>query len=250
MYHHRIEKSHKHGGAARSTLPDMSSPHRFRLWALVPVLPALALVGLMGCTDAAGGTAGKGAASAAATSAGRLTDGHDEQGHRYREVPEKGAPQVDVVVRPDAADGWDLTLSVRHFRFTPARDPGGPASVGRGGAELYLDGRRLALLHGPGYHLPSGLLSRGTHEVTARLYADDHTVWAVHGRPVESTAPVTASDAPPDGSAGPGAGGSSGSAAVGSGGTSVATGGTSVGGGPSGGPASAGPASGDRGTGS
>ncbi|GHJ38630.1 nuclear transport factor 2 family protein [Streptomyces sp. TS71-3] len=216
----------------------MSSPHRFRLRALVTVLPALALVGLMGCTDAAGGT---GAAGAAATSAGRLTDGRDEQGHRYREVPENGAPQVDVVVRPDAEDGWDLTLSVRHFRFTPARDPGRPAAVGRGGAQLYLDGRRLTLLHGPGYHLPSRLLSRGTHEVTARLYADDHTVWAVHGKPVESTAPVTASDATPDASAGPGAG-------VPSGGAAAASGGASAGGGPAAPPASAGPVPADRGT--
>src|SRR5690606_40819865 len=35
---------------------------------------------------------------------------------------------------------------------------------------------------------------RGTHRVTARLYADDGSVWAVDGEPVESTADVTVSE--------------------------------------------------------
>ena len=34
---------------------------------------------------------------------------------------------------------------------------------------------------------------RGTHHLTARLYADDHTVWAVADKPVEATADLTAS---------------------------------------------------------
>jgi hypothetical protein len=45
------------------------------------------------------------------------------------------------------------------------------------------------------YHLAGELVPRGTHHVTARLYADDRTAWAVHGKPVESTADITASGA-------------------------------------------------------
>ncbi|MET9829941.1 hypothetical protein ABZ078_11600 [Streptomyces sp. NPDC006385] len=36
---------------------------------------------------------------------------------------------------------------------------------------------------------------RGTHHVTVQLHADDGTVWAVDGTPVESTADLTASGA-------------------------------------------------------
>ena len=74
--------------------------------------------------------------------------------------------------------------------------------VGRGTAHLSVDGRPVARLRTAEYRLSGGLLPRGTHHVTARLYADDGTVWAVHGEPVQSTADVTASG-PGDGGPGP-----------------------------------------------
>ncbi|MGW3955031.1 hypothetical protein ACWEKM_29775 [Streptomyces sp. NPDC004752] len=95
---------------------------------------------------------------------------------------------------PDAADGWDVRLTVRDFRFPPdgTRER---ARVGRGLARLFVDGEPVARLRVPRHYLAAPLLAQGTHQVTARLYADDGTVWAVHGKPVESTADVTASGA-------------------------------------------------------
>ncbi|MFE9094773.1 hypothetical protein [Streptomyces sp. NPDC007264] len=122
---------------------------------------------------------------------GKVLKDTDEEGRHYREVDPSGAPRVAVVVEPDSG-GWDVRLTVRAFRFSPAGAR--PVAVaGRGLARLYLDGRSLGWLHAPDHHLPGRLVPRGTHHVTARLYADDGTVWAVHGAPVQSTADITVS---------------------------------------------------------
>ncbi|MGW5660518.1 hypothetical protein ACWEWG_10490 [Streptomyces sp. NPDC003758] len=123
---------------------------------------------------------------------GKVLDGTDEEGRHYREIGKKDAPQVAIEVQPASGGAWDVRLTVRRFRFSP---PGvRPVAVaGRGTARLYLDGHALTRLRTRDYRLPGRLVPRGTHHVTARLYADDQTVWAVDGKPVESTADITAS---------------------------------------------------------
>ncbi|MFE3560084.1 hypothetical protein ACFXKW_35280 [Streptomyces sp. NPDC059193] len=117
-------------------------------------------------------------------------------GHRLREVPAEGAPEVRLTARPDSEDGWNLQLAVKNFRFTPD-SAGGAALPGAGHAHLELDGRKLARLYGPWFHLPAAQVPEGTHTLTVRLYADDHTAWAVSGKPVEGTTPLTATAAAP-----------------------------------------------------
>ncbi|MET8245351.1 hypothetical protein ABZV31_13630 [Streptomyces sp. NPDC005202] len=126
---------------------------------------------------------------------GRLLDGTDEEGRHYREVDRKGAPEVGIEVQPDVAGSWDVRLSVRRFRFTPAGTTA-RAVAGRGLAHLLVHGRLVTRLRTPEYHLSARLVPRGTHHVTARLYADDGTV-AVAGKPVQSTADITASEPEP-----------------------------------------------------
>ncbi|NXY99824.1 hypothetical protein HYE82_36755, partial [Streptomyces sp. BR123] len=124
-------------------------------------------------------------------SAGTLLDTRDGTGHRLREVPSGGAPRVRVTVHPDSEDGWNLQLAVENFRFTPD-SAGGAALPGGGHAHLELDGRKLARVYGPWYHLPATQVPEGPHTLTVRLYADDHTAWAVAGKPVEGTARLSA----------------------------------------------------------
>ncbi|MFC3350961.1 nuclear transport factor 2 family protein [Streptomyces echinoruber] len=136
---------------------------------------------------------GKGTGGATSSpAAGRLLDGTDEQGRRLREADAGRAPGVDVEVRPDGGDRWDVRLTVHRFRFSPA-GASPRAAAGRGYARLLVDGRPVAVLHGPDHHLPGRLVPHGTHRVTARLYADDGTAWAVGGKPVQSTVDLTAS---------------------------------------------------------
>ncbi|KAB1150511.1 hypothetical protein F7R91_00475 [Streptomyces luteolifulvus] len=127
---------------------------------------------------------------------GKILEDKDNEGRRYREVDEQDAPEVGIEVEPDARAGWDVRLTVRNFRFSPAGTKA-KAVAGRGVALLFVDGRPVAGLRTPEYHLSAGFVPHGTHHVTARLYADDHTVWAVDGEPVESTADITASESEP-----------------------------------------------------
>ncbi|MFF9569227.1 hypothetical protein [Streptomyces sp. NPDC014685] len=129
---------------------------------------------------------------------GRLLTAEDGSGNRLREVDAEGAPAVAVTVRRDSEDGWNVHLSVRNFRFTPD-SVGGAALPGRGHARLFLDGRPLARVYGSWYHLPASLVrgAGGGTGLTARLYADDHTSWAVHGAPVQATASLAVPSAKP-----------------------------------------------------
>ncbi|MEU9037108.1 hypothetical protein AB0D45_19700 [Streptomyces sp. NPDC048352] len=127
----------------------------------------------------------------ASGSVGTLLETQDGGGHRLREVPAAGAPAVKLTARPDSEDGWNLQLEVTRFRFTPD-STGGAALPGTGHAHLELDGRKLARVYGPWFHLPAVQVPEGAHTLTVRLYADDHTAWAVAGKPVEATAALTA----------------------------------------------------------
>ncbi|MET9468978.1 cupredoxin domain-containing protein [Streptomyces sp. NPDC006544] len=127
----------------------------------------------------------------ASGNAGTLLTTDDGAGHRLREVPAEGAPEVQLTARPDSEDGWNLQLAVKNFRFTPD-STGGAALRGAGHAHLELDGRKLARVYGPWFHLPAAQVPEGAHTLTVRLYADDHTAWAVSGKPVEGTLQLTA----------------------------------------------------------
>ncbi|MFI2377663.1 hypothetical protein ACH5AO_21705 [Streptomyces sp. NPDC018964] len=153
---------------------------------------AALLAGPVGC----GPSGARGQDGKPSSPAGELLDERDEEGRPYREVDGEDAPAVGVEVTPDTDGGWDVRLTVRNFRFSPDGTRG-RAVAGRGLAHLELNGRRVALLRTPGYHLPGDSVPRGTHHVTARLYADDGSVWAVDGEPVESTADITVSDREP-----------------------------------------------------
>lgn len=132
---------------------------------------------------------------------GKLLDETDKQGHRYREVDEKGAPGIGIEVQPDGNDGgWNVRLTLRDFRLSAlGRKPA--AVAGRGVARLFVDGRPVVRLRTAEYRLAARYVPHGTHHLTARLYADDGTVWTVDGEPVESTADITASDPAPTGTA-------------------------------------------------
>jgi hypothetical protein len=163
-------------------------------------LPALAVCVLLltGSAGCGSGDAREPAGSAGTTAAspepvGKVLEDTDDDGRHYREVDGEGAPEVGLEVEPDADGGWDVRLKVSNFLFSPAGTKA-RAVAGRGTARLFVDDRAVADLRGPTYDIPAGYLPHGTHQVTARLYADDGTVWAVDGKPVESTADITASE--------------------------------------------------------
>ncbi|MGW3387620.1 hypothetical protein [Streptomyces cinereoruber] len=125
---------------------------------------------------------------------GTLLPARDEAGRRLRELPPAQAPTVRAEVRPDSEGGWNVHLTVERFLFTP-ESTGGAAVPGRGHARLLVDGRETGRLYGPWGYVPAG-----ARTLTVRLHADDHTVWAADGVPVQATLPLAgapATSAPP-----------------------------------------------------
>ncbi|MDX3360260.1 MULTISPECIES: nuclear transport factor 2 family protein [Streptomyces] len=172
------------------------------------LLAALAVCALLGGSAGCGAEDGHGQSNGNnrnggdSSPVGKVLEHTDEKGRHYREVDRKNAPEVGIQIEPDtgstdgadgAEDTWDVRLILRRFRLSPTGAR--PVAVaGQGLVRLYLDGRLLARLHTTEYRLTADL-ARGTHHLTARLYADDGTLWAVDGEPVERTADITASGA-------------------------------------------------------
>lgn len=184
-------------------------------------LPAVLAVGVLlltGSVSCGSSDAHEGKNGDSISPVGKLLDDTDKQGRHYREVKKKGAPAVGIEVQPDYGNTWDVHLTVHNFRFSP-RGAKAVAAAGRGLAYVFVDDRLVTRLRGLTCRLPARFVPHGTHHVTARLYADDGTVWAVQGRPVESTADITASQAAGAPSATPGA------TALGASGTYVRAGG-------------------------
>jgi hypothetical protein len=151
------------------------------------------LTGSAGCGSSA--APGQGTVASPAP-VGKVLDDTDDDGRHYREVAGKGTPEVGVEVQPDADGSWDVRLRLTRFTLSPS-GARARAVTGRGTARLYVDGEAVADLRTPAYRIPAGYLPHGTHQVTARLYADDGTVWAVDGKPVQSTADITVSEPSP-----------------------------------------------------
>ncbi|MDH6448809.1 hypothetical protein RKD27_007171 [Streptomyces sp. SAI-126] len=169
-----------------STLPGMSWTRG--LLALLAVC-VLLVTGSVSC----GSSGAQGHRNGPSVSpVGKVLDDTDHEGRHYREVDKENAPEVGIVVQPDSDDSWSVRLTVENFTFSPAATKA-KAVPGRGVAVLFVDDRPVTTLRTPSYRLAAGYVPQGTHKVTARLYADDGTVWAVDGDPVESTADVTAS---------------------------------------------------------
>ncbi|KOX38364.1 hypothetical protein ADL06_01545 [Streptomyces sp. NRRL F-6491] len=135
----------------------------------------------------------------ATAGSGALLPAWDEAGHRLRELPAAEAPTVRAEIRPDSEGGWNVHLTVERFLFTP-ESTGGAAVPGRGHARLLVDGREAGRLYGPWGYVPTG-----ARTLTVRLHADDHTVWAVDGTPVQTTVPLSGASAPSTSSAPPNA---------------------------------------------
>ncbi|MFH8714550.1 cupredoxin domain-containing protein [Streptomyces zaomyceticus] len=146
------------------------------------VLVLAAVLSLAGCGGRATTHHKPGTSHQEATgSSGTLLAARDEGGHRLRELPTADAPTVRAEARPDGEGGWNVHLTVERFRFTP-ESTGGAALPGRGHARLLVDGREFTRLYGPWGYIPAG-----ARTLTVRLHADDHTVWAAAGAPVQAT---------------------------------------------------------------
>ncbi|ABB57662.1 hypothetical protein [Synechococcus elongatus] len=128
------------------------------------------------------------------TAVWRLADAqnHQHQNHQHQSgaghshgslaVP-TGTPQptVNLVVERDRKSGWNLRLTTTNFQFAP-EELDKTNRVDSGHAHLFLNGKKIARLYGPWYHLAS--LPAGKQTLMVELTSNQHNVITVNGQPV------------------------------------------------------------------
>lgn len=126
---------------------------------------------------------------------GDTPDGHtqtehtpDAHTHERVEVPvDLPVPTINLVVHPDARQGWNLEVQVTHFQFAPDR-VNVASSPTEGHAHLYIDGTKITRLYSNWYYL--GELPSGRHEITVNLNTNTHATLTHDGQPIQATVVV------------------------------------------------------------
>ena len=138
----------------------------------------VAVAGLM--LSACGGSGDDTAGSTIPADAtnGSLSDRIDQAGHQFRNVDAATAPEVEVELLEDPMGGWNLRVDTANFRWAP-ENVSTDAVPGEGHGHVFVDGKKVARLYGPWYHVSATSLSKGKHTVTVTLNANDHTAYAV-----------------------------------------------------------------------
>lgn len=116
-----------------------------------------------------------------------------EHMHTALDVPKDGAPEVALTADKDPKGGWNLTLTVENFTFTPEA-VNGENNPNTGHAHVYVDGQKSARLYGPHFHLPD--LQPGLREITVVLNSNDHSYYSVDGQRIEARVTVTQTSHP------------------------------------------------------
>lgn len=110
--------------------------------------------------------------------------------HPPREVsPDLPLPGVTHLMFPDAVDGYNVQILTRNFTFTPAAINRAPED-NEGHAHIYVNGVKIARVYSTWYHLSGALLRPGDNDVSVTLNANDHSEWAVDGKPISSVVRV------------------------------------------------------------
>lgn len=122
---------------------------------------------------------------AAAAHGGRAAAPHEHAGEPLSLPAGEAAPSLALRVAEDPVAGWNLEVATTHFRFAPEA-AGAPPRPGEGHAHLYVNGRKVARLYGPWFHLAS--LPKGEARLRVTLNANDHRPLAVGNRPLSAEA--------------------------------------------------------------
>jgi hypothetical protein len=122
---------------------------------------------------------------------GSLSDRIDQAGHQFRNVDADTAPTVEVDLLEDPMGGWNLKVDTTNFRWAP-ENVSTEAIPGEGHGHVFMDGKKVARLYGPWFHISPTSLSKGKHTVTVTLNANDHTAYAVDDVQVTDSVTVDA----------------------------------------------------------
>ena len=110
---------------------------------------------------------------------------HGSKGHAHKMIDVSdwaAVPSVSMNVDKDAKRGWNIHIEAQNFEFTP-ENVNADNQEGEGHAHLFVDGKKVARVYSPWFHLPA--LSEGTHTIRVELNANDHSTLALGDAPIE-----------------------------------------------------------------
>ncbi|CTQ49371.1 hypothetical protein [Jannaschia donghaensis] len=114
--------------------------------------------------------------------------------HPPREIsPDLPMPGVTHLMFPDVIDGYNVQILTRNFTFTPV-GINRPPKDNEGHAHIYVNGVKIARIYSDWYHLPDASLQPGENTVRVSLNANDHSEWAIGGRPIASVVRIQGAD--------------------------------------------------------
>ena len=115
--------------------------------------------------------------------------GHDHGAMEPFVIPEgELVPTVTLAVEPDPVAGWNVQVTTENFRFAP-EELEVPGDWNAGHAHLYLDGKKVARLYGPWFHLTG--VEPGDRTLRVTLNTNDHRDLKVGEGVVEATTEFT-----------------------------------------------------------
>lgn len=102
--------------------------------------------------------------------------------------PEK--PSVSIVLHADSMSGYNIEIVPNNFRFAPEH-VNGPVIANEGHAHLMVNGKKIARVYGPWFHIGKEYFVSGTNAVLVTLNANDHSELSSGGSRIEATTTVT-----------------------------------------------------------
>jgi hypothetical protein len=115
------------------------------------------------------------------------TDKHQHKSHQHGkiEIPaNQPVPKVDLIIHPDAKQGWNLELKLTNFNFAPEK-VNQDSNSSEGHAHLYIDGKKMSRIYGTWYYLEK--LPVGKHQITVSLNTNQHEDLLSNGKRIEDT---------------------------------------------------------------
>lgn len=113
----------------------------------------------------------------------KLGDSHHQMNHGALELQNDTLiPRIESLkLYKDPMHGWNLYVQVSNFKFTPEH-ASKKHIPGEGHAHLMINGKKVARLYGPWFHIDA--LQADDNEIVVSLHANSHATLTVGGLPI------------------------------------------------------------------
>jgi hypothetical protein len=110
---------------------------------------------------------------------------HKSKHHHKVYQATKPYPKIQLQVKKDSMDGFNLTIVTSNFRFAAKRinKTNGP---NEGHAHIYINGEKIRQ-YSPYFHLSGKLLRKGENKIRVSLHANDHSYFVVDKETIQQT---------------------------------------------------------------